>query len=384
MRGWASINILFLCLLLLSCTAVPRQEVEAIVRRDASFFSPQSPPRDLMERIRQHRVIVLGESHYIREHQDFLVELARESQDLGLILSEGMQAYGWLVEDYVLGLSKDLPEIVRLFDNDLIEGMRTLNASRPEEDRIRMSYFDMNHWQEIFMDSLSRMEDRIGRQEVFASILTLPPEQWKTEAYRTGLEVLQTELDLRREEFTGSWGPLWYERVEHLVRVELASADIRATWQDQEREELITELCLGWINAAQGQQVFINTGMEHAQKERLMGLRIDRLAHGLEKELGSLYSIAFIGLKGERKKSFLDEKAYIVDIPASSPPQDLARVLAQEAGERMAFLPLEDPDFFTRDFRVTYSASQKVRVSPARQFDAIITYPKVSLPLSMR
>lgn len=362
------------------------------VRRDAVFFPLGTIDAALVEKFAAYDTVLLGESHYVREHQEFLVSLLESTADRGftLLLAEGMHAYGWIVEDYVLGLSDELPRPVRFFENELIEGIRRLNRELPPDRRIGVSYFDMNHWRDVFIDSLRRAETALDRgpEPLFAEFLSFPPEEWVGGRYSLALETLASELESRERELSdGSvWGERWYERIRELVEVERRSLPLRNRMDDREREAIIIELCLRRIAEHQG-RTYINTGMYHAQKERFMGTRVTRLGEALagspEAPAGKVFSVAFIALTGDRKHNFADRGSYRADIPGTSRENDLVRILAMEAGNRMAFLPLEDPLFASSRIRVTYGMNDTHVLPPARQFDAYVTYPRVTLPPSM-
>lgn len=368
------------------------EPLEERVRRDAVFFPEESIDVAVAERFSAFDTVLLGESHYVQEHQEFLVSLLGLTADRGftLLLSEGMHAYGWIVEDYVLGLRDELPRPVRFFDDELLEGLRRLNESLPPAGRITFSYFDMNHWRGVFIDSLRRVETALGRgpEPLFEPLLALRPEEWDGGRYGLALETLASELDSRERELSDGpvWGARWYARIRELVEVERRSLPLRNRMDDREREAIIVELCLRRI-AEHGAGTYINTGMYHAQKERFMGTRVTRLGESLVGSpgapAGKVYSVAFIALAGDRKHSFTDRESYRADIPGTGRANDLVRVLAAEAGDRMAFLPLDDPLFASSRIRVTYGMNDTFVLPPARQFDAYVTYPRVTLPASM-
>jgi len=65
-----------------SCSLLPEvstAELEQIVQRDGVPFDVQSIPDEILDRLASHRVVLVGETHFLREHRELMVELLREA-----------------------------------------------------------------------------------------------------------------------------------------------------------------------------------------------------------------------------------------------------------------------------------------------------------------
>lgn len=68
------------------CTAeadVSRGELEAVVARDSVSFVDQMIPAEVLDWMAANRVIVLGETHHLREHWDFTATVLGELHERG-------------------------------------------------------------------------------------------------------------------------------------------------------------------------------------------------------------------------------------------------------------------------------------------------------------
>lgn len=365
------------------------EELVEIVDAEAEFFEADEVPEGLKAVLANSEVVLLGEQHYVQEHKEYLLKLAEYAAPLGynLILAEGMEAYSWLVEDYVLGLRDTLPLTVRYFDNYLIEGLRELNTRLPEDQRIRLAYYDINHWDGVATESLNLALKELppGAEAYLEDLLrsrysTLTPNMhWTHDALARGvMKEYSTEL---RE----VWGDRWYNIVYEMLPSESRDWIRNNVFDDAKREDILTSNIRKHLEEQRksGHRTLVNTGLYHAQRKTLMGVRILRLGEALSSEAYKLFSIGFVALRGERKFSFQDEHPYQVDIPASAGTRNLIGVLGTRAGDRMAWLPTGNEKLGSGRNWVTYGVNDTHLLVPARQFDAFITYPRVTLTRSL-
>jgi hypothetical protein len=82
---------------------VSTAELEQIVQRDGVPFETQSIPDEILDRLASHRVVLVGETHFLREHREMMVELLRELHARGFrqFLFEWTQVADWLLADFV-------------------------------------------------------------------------------------------------------------------------------------------------------------------------------------------------------------------------------------------------------------------------------------------
>ncbi|TVR70725.1 MAG: hypothetical protein EA427_05335 [Spirochaetaceae bacterium] len=355
-----------------------------------------------METLASRRVILLGETHYVQEHQEFVVRLLRELHPRGLrfFAQEMSHAAGWAVDDYVRGRREDYPPHVRVLDHYWIEALREFNRDLPAEERIRFRYIDMNHDPSRFHYMLQMMARESDTTAIIACTLlvTRPGTPEYLEALQDLHDLVKREESLLREEI----GPLWYGRLRESLEIEVRSAAIRTRWSDAERESIMIDLTTRLLEEARGTGAIaaVNVGMFHAQKERYMGTRQEWLGEYLARHPGltggeeGLYSLAFYGMEGEGLRSFRDTDPRPVPPALERREGNLSRVIAEVARSHRAdrsspeattpavFLDLSHP-LFMRRMPIAFTHSP-LRAVPGRQFDGYLVYPEISVLESIR
>jgi hypothetical protein len=129
-------------------------------------------------------------------------------------------------------------------------------------------------------------------------------------------------------------------------------------------------------------KTLINCEMYHGQKETMMGSDIQRLRALLEEKVSlDLTSIAFSGIKGKRKYKFNSDEVISFNILDNTMEKNLMHMIGQKAGDQMSMLLLNG-EIFKKEMDITYTAGTH-RVAPGRQFDALITYPEISILKSL-
>ncbi len=385
-------------LALAGCVTAATPGVRDVLDTEIVTFAPGEVPEALVQTLSARRVILLGETHYVQEHQEFVLELLRRLHPSGLrwFTQEMAHAYSWIVEDYVLGLRDDYPESARRMDEYWIEGLRSFNEELPEAERIRMRYMDMNHAPDAFMLSLSWMVRRtpVGERvgPLASSVLGTTPG---TDAYAEAVTELADRLGAESDALMDALGP-WYQRLADAVWIEIRSLPLRREHDVHARERIMIDLAERTIDEADGSAVAINVGMYHAQKRRYMGTRQEWLGEYLASNTdrfggdARLYSIAFWGFDGERLRNFMDREPQPVPAAMERPASNLSRQIAEAVARRdgadrpesAAFLDLSHP-VFARRMPIAFVHSP-LRAAPGRQFDAYVIFPEIRVLESIR
>ncbi len=371
-----------------SCSLQPqvsREELEPIVRRDGIPFDAGAIPDEILDRLASHRVVLVGETHFLREHRELVVELMRELHARGFrqFLFEWAQAADWLLADFVNdgGAEPDWAPPPSI-GGAMITAIRDLNRTMPDDERIRVHGIDVllqdYGGAESFLGSLGGLTRHLpdaGPLQTF-----LASDYGSAEDQRGLLESLQDELVAGRSSLVASWGPSWYDTVLEMVEVELASVEIRAIRDSNYdksvrlREDVIKRLADRRLRDGLPNGTLINFGSTHAQKERLRGTDIewlgDYLVHQSQVTDGSVIVLAV-------------SPAHIVAIPGSggpdsdlsaSPENELLRVMNEIWPDRIVFLPLEDPLFSSG--RIPMNSGEIYVGVPKRQYDAFVLLPR--------
>jgi hypothetical protein len=379
--------ILAIGLIVTSCSLLPEvstEELEQIVQRDGVPFDVQSIPDEILDRLASHRVALVGETHFLREHRELMVDLMRELHARGFrqFLFEWTQVADWLLADFVNdgGLEPGWapPQSI---GGDMITAIRDLNRTLPEDERIRVHGVDVTlpdyGGGESFLWSLGRLAQHLPDPGPLSSLLQ---SDYDTPESQTALlEALQAELSAGQADLVASWGQHWYDIVVEMVEVELASVPIRAIRESNYdksvrlREDVIKRLVDSRLQDSP-HGTLINFGSTHAQKERLRGTDIewlgDFLVHKSQAADGSVIVLTV-------------SAAHIIPVPgsgnpdsdlAASPENELLRVMNQTWPDQIVFLPLDDPLF--SDGRIPMNFVDIYVGAPKRHYDAFILLPQ--------
>jgi hypothetical protein len=386
MQALTSVLILIAATAMLGCSSkadVSRSELAAVVERDGVAYAPETVPDELVNLLSANQVIVLGETHHLREHWEFVASLLQELHARGFrqLLFEAPHMADWLFDDYVTDgrLAPDWtppPFYARRLD-----AIRQFNLTLAPEDRIHVRAIDVN-------------EDNYGGAAGFQSLLAevathLPASDeidvllqgdFSTPAGETeAIESFQSFLDGNRAQLSESWGTNCYERVLEMTRVERSSIDIRAYRKNDDnraaraREEALKKIADLRISEVPGGTV-INMGAHHAQKARLMGTNQewlgDYLVHRSSATGGNVIVLGISAAQIELEPGADGSPFNVLD---ASPNNEILRVMAETWPGQNVFIPLDDSLFSDRT--VAYASEETTYVTTLRnQFDVIVQY----------
>lgn len=368
-----------------SITGVQEGDLSRVIERDAVPFEITTLPGALIDRLAEHRVVVIGETHFIREHREFVAETLKALHSRGFrqLLVEWPQAADWLLDDFVRdgGREPDWEPPVTL-GGDLIEAVRDFNRSLPAGEAIRVRGTDVNLSEYggagMFLDLLGRLE---AHTTPFSALTDFLHKRNRTqEVYHRDLVILRDRLRAARDELAESWGKSSYAIVTEMVEVELASVvvrDLRADHYDASvrlREDLMKRITDRRVRESQHGTV-VNVGSTHAQKGPLRGTEAewlgDYLAHSSDATGGSVFVLdvaerRILPLGGDGPPYF--------DLYDASPENELFRLMYEAWPERNVFLPFDDPRFASGGVPMNFEG--KIwRCSPVRQYDGVVLLP---------
>jgi hypothetical protein len=361
-------------------------ELSAAVVRDGVAFDGEMIPAEVVARLAENRVVVLGETHHLREHWEFVATLMSDLYDDGFrqLLVERPQMNDWLVDDYVLG-GELVPDWTPppYFDRRFT-AIREVNATLPTDERIHVRSIDANEDDsggakdfQILFDMLVGLLPSAGAVET-----TLPPDypDASPEAQHEAIETLSTILEDNSSTLVERWGSSRYDQVAEMVEVEAVSIDIREQRKDDDnaaarsREDLIKQLADRRIAEAPHGTV-INIGAHHAQKAHLMGTEQqwlgDYLTHESPVTGGSTIVVGFTSARTELEAGAGGTPFDVLE--SASPENEILRVMATTWRNQTVFLPLDDPLFAAQ--RVAYNSEDVIYATSLRdQYDALLQY----------
>lgn len=385
-RAAAAVVALIVAIGLAACSPtadVTVDELSAVVERDGVAFEEAAIPAEVLARLAENRVVLLGETHHLREHWAFVATLMSDLHDDGFrqLLIEAPQMVGWLLDDYVQGGVFVAGWQPPPFYERQLSAIRSYNETLAPDERIHIRGIDVN-------------EEWYGGAGSFQSLLGYLVEHLPTlgpvdaslggdyagappKAQTETIEGLLASLEADRSTLVGSWGADWYDQVVEMAEVELASIDIRAKDGDaasKAREEIIKQLADQRVAECSCGTV-INIGGHHAQKSHLMGTEQEWMGDYLAHESSVVGgSIIVVGFRSARTELEPGAGGTPWDILASaSPANEINRIMAETWPGQTVFLPLDDPIFSDR--RVAYNSEDVIyAASLNEQYDAIIQY----------
>jgi erythromycin esterase-like protein len=381
---------LIMCLLAVlvvaSCTDQPevsKEEMVQLIQTEADAFPDLNLPSEILTALASHRVVVLGETHRLREHWEFLATLVEDLHESGFrqVLIEAPHMAEWLYDDYVKGgvLVPDL-ELPKFYA-DRLAGIREVNEGLGPGEQIRIRAIDVNEEHhgggQAFRDVLGSLVHVLGDAGPVEAFIATPAGS--PEEQRESIERLIDSLRSQSSALSEDWGSEWYAHVVEMVEVERASIDIREYRQSDDdraarlREEEIKELVESRLADDKGGTV-INVGAHHAQKSPLMGTDQewlgDYLAYRSGTTEGSVFIIGFTSAETVLEPGAPGSPSNIVQ---SSPEDELLRLMAETWPDLNVYLPLDDPLFSEK--RVAYNSEDVIyAVQLADVFDALLQY----------
>ncbi len=363
---------------------VSTKDLERIVERDGVPFNVQSIPEEVLDRLASHRVVVVGETHFLREHRELMVELltALHARGFRQLLFEWTQVADWLMDDFVLdgGLEPHWAPPASI-GGIMITAIRDFNRTLPKDERISIRPIDVTlddyGGGESFLFSLGALARHLpdpGPLSVF-----LQGDYNTPESQTALLEALQAELNAGQSDLISSWGDQWYETIVEMVEVELASVPIRAIRESDYdesvrlREDVIKRLVDSRLRGFP-YGTLINIGFTHAQKERLWGTKIEWLGDYLiHKSQVADGSVIVLGVSAAQIVSIPGSGVPDYDLEAS-PENELFRVMNRIWPDQIVFLPVDDAMFSKG--RVPVNIGGDIYVGALkRHFDVFVLLP---------
>lgn len=362
---------------------VSRATLEPVVERDSIGFSGSAIPDPVLDRLAANQVVVLGETHHLREHWALVATLLRELHPRGFrqLLFEAPQMADWIFDDYVTGGTLEPGFEPPAFWYQRLAAIRAYNETLPKGERVHVRGIDVNeeHYggAAAFRDTLAALARHLPTAGPVEAFLKAP--YGTREAQTEAAEALRATLESRRPTLVASWGRDRYDQIREMADVERASIDIRAERRQDDnraarmREDVIKRLADARVGDYPHRTV-INIGGHHAQKAHLMGTKQewlgDYLVHRSPAITGTVIVVAVTSARTELEPG---ASGTPFDVRDSSPENELFRVIAETRPGEDVFLPLDDPLF--SEHRVAVDSEEVLYVSPFKnQYDAVLQY----------
>ena len=374
-------------------TEVTTIDLEDVVARDGVPFVVQSIPEAVLDRLSQHKLILVGETHLIWEHQEMMAELVRSLHERGFrqLLLEWPHMADWLLTDFVQDtrLEPDW-QPPSWFYSALITAVRDFNRTLPQADRVVVRGIDMNLQEyggaQDFTGSLRELSQHLTDPGPVAAFLQ--GNYATPDAQVENLETLRIELEVGRSVLRDSWGKYWYDTVVEMVGVERASVPIRAMREDRydvtaQMREAVMKLLADARLRGYEHGTLMNVGGNHAQKEYLKGTDQEWLGDYLVHKSGAVGGTSIV-LTVTAAKIVSDgpSEALLFDVADASPENELWRIMNETWPDQIVFLPVDDPTFLGGGIPMNFEETIYVG-SPKKHYDVFLLLPlahRVPLP----
>jgi hypothetical protein len=356
------------------------QKIRNVIEKDKLQFSYNNIPDGLTKILSKKDIVMLGENHYIQQHQEFVASLVSALHGCGyrLFVNELMHAYSWCVEDFVLGIIDQIPEEIMFFDYDYLKKIREYNSKLADNEKIKVKYIDVNHWKNNFIRSISFMEKYINTYGIFDKI---KEKNLESNDYYNNLNRLLSELLDHEKKYCRKFTGEWFDRIKDIIEIEIISFEQRKNdYNPCEREKIMIKLCERCISDKR--KTIINCGSNHTQKKYFSGPGKNyQLIGEFINEKYNSYSIGFSAIKGEIKHNFRDLKNEKFNILKNSREDDLFRLIGEKQDQDCLFIPFDNPIF--QNEYIVQDCTSETNIKPKSQYDAYIFYYEISVADSM-
>lgn len=367
-------------------TGIAATELAPIVERDGVPFDGSAIPDELLFYLADYPVVVIGETHLIREQREFTAALVEGLHAHGYrqLLLEWPHMADWIMAAYVVDdeLAPDWWNPPTWLYGDLLEAIRDFNLGLPSDERFEVRGIDVNldnyGGAKDFRESLRGLSERLptsGPLDVF-----LQATYETADSQTAALESLQAELLSARQSLVEAWGQQRYGLVVEMVEIELGSIEVRLTWDDDPdksaalREQLMKRLADARLAGYEHGSI-VNVGGNHAQKKRLKGTDHewlgDYLVHASTAPGGPVISVVVVPARVVAE--------YETDVPDwdladASPDNELFKLMSDAWPSQSVFLPFTDLLFQQNDVAMNFEDTIYV-TSPEHHYDAAVLLP---------
>ncbi len=368
---------------LTSCKKVSRKNIEAVVERDIETFSPNEIPGSLKDAILDHKMVFLGRAPYMQEHQEYVCEILDLVKDQPvLFFHQSSQAFSWIVEDYLNGERDDLPDYIKATDQLLIEKIKTIKKTQVHDSLFQTCFIGLNKRKDNFINSIKEAEKVLGKLDIFDSIRESIVD---SKQYIDALNLIKYKFELEVMHMGSSqplWNTLggkWFYRFYDMLEVEYQSMVYRIEANTYIWPSIIFRLMDNKVRMTPSAKVITNCIIE--QTGRYIYIGEDNQMYktwSLALHHGESLAISFIGMQGSHQLDNNKNQTVEFNLIDETEKRDLIHIIGEHSNNQMSILFLED-EIFLEVMDVTYETGNTIKDIPGAKYDAIVTYPQVSV-----
>lgn len=352
-------------------------------------FHKEEIPNEMIDSLSDFKVLMVGEMHYVQEHHEFMQALIKSLHTSGTryFLQETSYASGRTIDYYIKSKIPTISEEFSSIDKIVIESLREFNTELRnegrEDEQITYIGFDMNHWGNEYSYSIKTLSTLYPSQYLSDYYESLKTKSIDTENYT---KLLSSFLDGISD--TSINNELKAELTK-LTETELTSVGLRTIWDDNGREDFITDRVMETITSSnEKEKILINTGLWHAQLEPEWTINDDSSFNWLGMRLKAyfadtpdgLFSLSTTAIKGLKKSSYYSSERSTFEVPSDDESALLNRLDAKSEG-KYVFLDYTKLINNKEKIKVHYTHSQ-VKLKLNTQFNGILVYPEANVATS--
>ena len=384
---WLVILVIFL---ISGCAKDYKIMTESIEKSVAFDFdnSKESIPDDLINDLSNYKLLLMGEIHYVKEHQEFMGTLLTALHEKGFryYLQEVGSANSVLIDYYIKGKIEVLPELYLNTDKSLIKILYDFNKGLREEDREdeQISYigFDMNHFSGAYFTTITILSDLYNSADLKAYISKMNDNGNDIEGFKALLvdflnSTNDNDMDITDEQ---------RDKLNWMTQNELDTLIIKEDWSDLERESYIENEVIRAIEKSnEEEKLIVNCGSWHAQlvpywrlngNVKWLGMRLTDYFAQIPEDF---YSLAVTSYKGELKERIRSKNRESFRYSGINPKINLLRNFEENFGNRYVFLNYKN--ISDMDLSVLVEYPYDIINAPLnRQFNGLIVYPQLTVP----
>lgn len=386
------IGILLAGLLLAGCQNTSNiflmeQVLESAIAFDFDSSATQIPDQ-LVDTFSNYKVLLMGEMHYVKEHQVFMGNLLKRLHDEGFryYLQENGSANTVLVDYYLKGNLDVLPPSVKNFDKAFIELIHDFNKNLRdhgrEDEQISYIGFDMNHYSDAYFIAILTLSEHYDSSELKrfrVDLRDLPENPRAYKALLTDFLDNVYALDLTGDQI---------ETLRMLTQNELDSLAIRLDWDDDAREAYIEKEVIRAVElSSDDEKLIVNCGAWHAQLIPYWVMSNDkefqwlgmRLKNYFDDRDDDFYSLTVTAYEGERKRNIWSSERFTFELSGRQAGINVVKGFKNAFGDQYVFLNYKKLAGVEDEILIEYPTNM-VKMEPNIHFNGLLVYPQVTVP----
>lgn len=355
--------------------------------------APEDFPQTMSDILSDHKLLLVGEIHYAKEHQVLMSTLIKRLYDSGFryYVQEIGSAHSILIDHYIKGDVNELSDEYITLDRIMIEALREFNYNLREQGKggEQISYlgFDMNHFSDTYKVTIKALQEIYQNTLIDDFVNALSLERTIQESDQSLMKAFI--MNLQNFKFDKD-NTLNRDQVDYLIQLtenELDSLLIRQSFNDHNRENYIEHEVLRAIERSKvDEKLIVNCGAWHAQLEPIWVIGNDksfnwlgmRLAEYYEERSETFYSLSVTSYKGELKSNIAssERKSFDLTTPKNS---DLVSRLYESYGNQYVFIDYKSFEESDAKIKVSYP-NNSVNMPIDKHFNGLFVYPQVTVP----